>query len=603
MLWSAFPLLFLGAQSVVAKCKCAPTDNCWPSLSAWDTLNSTVNGKLIHNQPLAESCYPGQDYNAQSCKDISNGWHNSSIIGLDPLGYSYPLFDTCPPVNTSAAKGQACDLGNAPVYTVNATEAEDVAAGIRFAKENNILLVIKNTGHDIVGRSQGYGSLMIWIKYIRNGLQYHENYSSPSGCRANWTGSAFTVGGGYVWREVYYAAADKGQLVVGGGDSTVGVIGGYLQGAGHGYSSHHFGLGTDQVLEMTVVLASGEIVIANACQHTDLFTALRGGGGGTYGVVISTTIKAYPTRPVLAHRLSVIPLNASLATLLNVSANIVSKYPILSDAGFSGYGTMGPGALLGQSSQVSALYGHKFGKMLPNNNASIAASIQQAKSVINKHLVQDLLPYNGSDFRITSEWTLYPSFKKYYAATGGQPTVGISNLLLTSRLFDKAALLNNEQKLEGMMRTLFSTHTNRTLSAKDTMLYLCLVGGGKVLHPEPYTSVHPGWRKAYLLSEVINVWSEDASVEEIKKVKDDLTFRKMDAMRALTPGMGNYLNEADRYDPSWKEDFWGENYGWLRSVKQRYDPDHIFWCYPCVGSEYWGEVTSEKGYGPLCQND
>ncbi|KAF9888838.1 hypothetical protein FE257_008207 [Aspergillus nanangensis] len=573
-------------------------------MSAWNTLNATVNGKLIHNQPLAESCYPGPRYNPTSCQYISNGWANSSIISLDPLGYSYPLFDTCPPVNTSVAQYPTCDLGNCPVYTIDATNAKDIATGIKFAKENNVRLVIKNTGHDIVGRSQGYDSLMIWIKHIQHGVNFHERYISPSGCPSNWTGAAFTVSGGYAWGDLYNEAAARDHMAVGGNDPTVGVIGGYIQGAGHGPASHHFGLATDQVLEMTVVLASGKIVIASACQNPDLFTALRGGGGGTYGVVVSVTIKAFPTHPVLTHNLGVIPLNAALPALLNVTSNIVPKYPVLSDAGFSGYGTVGPTALLGISTDAPGIYGHIFGKMLPRDNVSATASIQHAKNTVNKHLIEDLLPYNGTAFLITSEWTVYSSFYEYYSNTGGQAPVGSTDIAITSRLFDKRALENNEQKLEAMMQTVFSTHNdNNTLSTDDTLLYLCLIGGGRVLHPQPYISVNPGWRKTYLLSEILATWPKDASSDVIQTIKDDVTHRKMNAMRALTPGMGSYLNEADRHDPSWKEDFWGQNYAWLRSVKEKYDPDGVFWCYPCVGSEGWGEVTAGRGYGPLCTKE
>lgn len=68
------------------------------------------------------------------------------------MGYTYPLANPCPPVNASEAAFPLCDIGNAPVYTVNATKADHVAVGIHFAKENNVRLVVKNTGHDIVGR-------------------------------------------------------------------------------------------------------------------------------------------------------------------------------------------------------------------------------------------------------------------------------------------------------------------------------------------------------------------------------------------------------------------------------------------------------------------
>lgn len=74
----------------------------------------------------------------------------------------------------------------------------------------------------------------------------------------------------------------------------------------------------------------------------------------------------------------------------------------------------------------------------------------------------------------------------------------------------------------------------------------------------------------------------------------------MKAMKALTPDMGTYLNEADRYDQEWKEDWFGSRYGWLKSVKQKYDPEEVFWCWHCVGGEDWEEVKGGTVYGPLC---
>jgi FAD/FMN-containing dehydrogenase len=83
---------------------------------------------------------------------------------------------------------------------------------------------------------------------------------------------------------------------------TVGCLGGWMQGGGHGPASHEYGLGADQVLEATVVLANGSIVTASPCEHSDLYFAIRGGGGGTYGVVVSTTIKAHPNNNLIAQR-------------------------------------------------------------------------------------------------------------------------------------------------------------------------------------------------------------------------------------------------------------------------------------------------------------
>ncbi|KAF7514284.1 hypothetical protein GJ744_000054 [Endocarpon pusillum] len=66
---------------------------------------------------------------------------------------------SCPPLNASAGEiPGTCLIGDLPRYTVNATRPEHISAGILFAQEHNIRLVIKDTGHDILGRSNGFGS-------------------------------------------------------------------------------------------------------------------------------------------------------------------------------------------------------------------------------------------------------------------------------------------------------------------------------------------------------------------------------------------------------------------------------------------------------------
>ena len=49
-------------------------------------------------------------------------------------------------------KSNSCSIGDQPLYTVNATEVADVVAGVNFAREHNVRLVIRNTGHDILRR-------------------------------------------------------------------------------------------------------------------------------------------------------------------------------------------------------------------------------------------------------------------------------------------------------------------------------------------------------------------------------------------------------------------------------------------------------------------
>src|SRR5262249_23643277 len=85
-----------------------------------------------------------------------------------------------------------------------------------------------------------------------------------------------------------------GRYVQGGGCTTVGAAGGFLQGGGFGSWSKKYGIAAASLLEAEVVTADGQLRVANACQHPDLFWALRGGGGGTFGVVTQVTLMTHP---------------------------------------------------------------------------------------------------------------------------------------------------------------------------------------------------------------------------------------------------------------------------------------------------------------------
>lgn len=73
-------------------------------------------------------------------------------------------------------------------------------------------------------------------------------------------------------------------------------------------------------------------------------------------------------------------------------------------------------------------------------------------------------------------------------------------------------------------------------------------------------------------------------------------------MKDVTPSMGTYLNEADPYDPDWKETWYGHQYDELKITKNEYDTYNVFWCWRCVGSEGWDEVKGAALWRPLCEN-
>lgn len=161
-----------------------------------------------------------------------------------------------------------CELGAYVRYAVNATEVDHIAAAINFAREKNVRLVIRNTGHDYLGRSTGAGSLAVWTHYLKDitPVQWDD---------ADFTGKALKLGAGVQGYEMLQAATALGRVAVGGECPTVGVAGGYTQSGGHSALSTNFGLAADQTLSFEVVTASGELVTASKTENTDLYWALR----------------------------------------------------------------------------------------------------------------------------------------------------------------------------------------------------------------------------------------------------------------------------------------------------------------------------------------
>ncbi|KAL5360470.1 FAD-binding domain-containing protein [Aspergillus floccosus] len=588
-LFAVLPLLQLGAAALAGECKCTIEDSCWPSVESWNALNSTVSGKLIRNTPPAISCYPGQYYDKSECDYVRSQWYNSTFQSLEPIGYVYPTEEPCPPVDISAGQTAGkCNLGQAPVYTINATTKDDLISGMEFARDNNIRFVVRNTGHDILGKSEGYSALQVWLKYMRDGITIDDTYHPSDQCtKSIWKGAAITISGGYVWSDVYKLAFPKNLIVVGGGDPTVGCIGGYIQGGGHSPASRDYGLATDQILEAQVLLADGRIVTANPCQNSDLYFALRGGGGGTYGIALSMTVKAYPSKPVVAQSLTVSPLRSDTSKLLEAIADLHEAYPAINDAGFSGYGTWsinGPAPIVGNS---TVGYVHAV--------AAMGISLADAKRAFGP-LLRKLQAANGTSIFVTVNWLQFPSYPAYYTTmSGAQLSVGTPNMAMTSHMFDKKALVGDRAALREMIGAIAGSPEEMTMMSVE------LNGGGAVRKPDPLSGLNPAWRSAYMVEVVSRMWASDADAATVKAVKSDISYKKSYAMRKLSPFLGSYLNEADRNDPLWETDFYGTNYLPLSMIKMKYDPNGFFYCPTCVGSSSWyQELLPGKQYGPLC---
>lgn len=545
----------------------------------------TIGGALVKSAPIAQSCYPGAVFDPVKCGYVTEMWTDQDFMTTKPIGRPYPYNITCAPVNY-AENGvpTTCTLGISPQYAVNATNLDQINSTMRFAQENNIRLVVASTGHDLLGRSDGFGSLEVWLRYFRNKLEFQEVYSSVNGCqRSNWTGAAIVIDGAYQWKNVYAFAKANNVIVVGGGAISPGAIGGWPSGGGHGPATRNYGMGADQILEARVLLADGKVVTANHCENRDLFTAIRGGGPG-YGIVLGTTVKTYPNvNVVTAHHLSLAPLlrTSNSSDLLEAVAILLRSLPELSDAGFAGYGFWSssyPGPFIGNSTSG---YSHGFWAIgMDHSEAEAAFAPVRAK----------LQVFNGT-LSISDGFASYTDYWSFYEAESGLYDAAGSSSIVTSRLINRRALAN-----QSAVREAIGIIAGRP--EEYTVNVIDLVSGGQVFTDasDETSGLHSAWRTSNYFVTVGRGVGLNASNSERYSVMDDVTYTKGAALKRLAPDTGGYMNEGDRNDPDWKATFYGDKYVEHLGTKKKYDPYNTFYCATCVGSESF----VERPDSPLC---
>ncbi|KAK1590714.1 LOW QUALITY PROTEIN: isoamyl alcohol oxidase [Colletotrichum navitas] len=583
--FTAYIALFALLPFASCQCKCTPGDLFWPSDKEWGRLNSSVSGRLIRAVPPAAPCYTGPARDAAVCEAVTQGWQSTLFQAAQPIGYVYPLNLSCPLVPfTANASSATCTIGNSPVYVVNATSEEDIAKAVEFARDHNIRLAIKATGHDFLQRSTGYGSLSIWLQHFRQGLNFHDDFQAVNECpKSDWTGSALTITGAYSWAEVNPAAFEKNLIVVSGNNEGPSSTGGWTQGGGHSRVTRYYGLGAQQVLSARVILASGDVVVANLCNNTDLLYAIRGGGGGTYGVL---TIKTYPTKNtnVITVTVGAASVNAdSSARFLDAMTDIYSSFPYLSQVGFGGYGSWALNA-------STALGSGNFTTFYTQSFVNLGKDPSETTQLFAPFAAK-IKPLSDAGFAVSITQEAFPDFGSYYTKNSGElgSAGGVSTL--SSRLLGKSALETPWAELRQVMETV--------AGADGKAVYHTLVHHGLEVSPvmrDETTAVQPGWYDSIILDiSERPIFAEATEVELFADMRQNIA----PVYQKLSPNTGTYMNEADWGDIDYRENFYATNWGPLSNIKTKYDPDGVFYCQTCVGSDEW-KVDAK---GALCRRD
>jgi FAD binding domain/Berberine and berberine like len=557
-----------------------PSDADWPTKAAWKRLNEEVEGNLIPVEFPIEACI--QNVQSPACQNLIANIKNPYYIGEQP-----GMTQTLGWVDAWFTKPS--------VYAVAAKDAHHVAAAIRFARANDLRLVVKGGGHSYQGTSNAADSLLVWTRHMPE-VTMHERFI-PQGCEGKVAAQrAVTCGSGAIWMQAYDAVTTKGGAYVqGGGCTTVGVAG-LVQSGGFGSFSKHYGTAAAGLLEAEVVTADGKIRIANACTNPDLFWALKGGGGGSFGVVTKTTLRVRELPEFCGGAIFRVKASSDDAfrKLLryfvgfyrdNLFNNHWGEQAHIGSDNVLGFSMVSHGLNTEESKKVwqpfldwiarsPGLYTIPPGMILGSIPAKHWWDVEWRKE-------QHIGGFN-SDPRPGAS-----ANNVWWTGDGGQVCWTIYGF---ESLWMPASLLEDKEQ-ERLANALFAgsrhdyieLHFNKGLAGAPR----------EAIEAARDTAMNPAVLNAFALAIVADgeggypgVRGHEPDVAAARKSREDI-HQCMNELRAVAPHGGAYVSESNFFEKDWQHSYWGSNYARLASVKKKYDPTRLFFVHNGVGSEGW----------------
>lgn len=535
--------------------------------AAWDELRARVGDRLIPvDSPLVAAARSG----GMGADALFKALKNPYYLGDDPA-------------LTQTLGWTDAWTSEPSLMAVAAESADDIAAAVDVAREHGLRLVVKGGGHSYFGNSNAADSLLVWTRRM-DAVELHDAFvptGAPAGTAPE---AAVSIGAGAIWGRIYDAVSVKGgRYVQGGGCLTVGVAG-FTQGGGFGSLSKQFGTGAANLIEAEIVTADGKVRIANRFFEPDLFFALRGGGGGTFGVVTRLTFRTHALPSTIG------------AVLFSVEA--------ASDPAWR--------ALVGRTVAFYAneLFNPNWGEQLRFAGRKLQVTmvshgLTQAQMEATWKPLLDWMRGQADDYRFDMQpaflavpgqqfWN--PDFlRSVPGLTMQDPRPGTSpnNLFWSGNLGEAGQVLHAYQSAwlpKGLLEPdrqsalvdalvaasnewSITLHTNKGLAG----------GSDYALRSTAETAMSGQVLDAFALiicaAEEQPAWpgipGHEPNVAEGRRDAAGVT-RAMAPIRALVPGAGAYVSEADYFQRDWQHAYWGEHYPRLQRIKRKYDPSNLF---------------------------
>ena len=390
---------------------------------------------------------------------------------------------------------------------------EDVQAAVRTARAHGFPLSVRGGGHDWAGRALRHDGLVIDLSGMR-GVEV-----DPQARVAKIEGGATAI-------DLITAAAPHELAAVTGTVGAVGMVGMTL-GGGYGPLTSRYGLALDNLLEAKVVLADGQVIVANGLENAELFWALRG-GGGNFGVVVSMSVRLHPIGKLLAG-LILFPWSEAESVLRGYAEKVASAPDELA---------VMVGMLSGPDGEPVLFLAPTWSGE-PSEGEQIIAGLQTLGTPMLVHIG----PMSCSD--LLTMYDAHVVNGRHYAVK----TRWIS--AMTPEVISK----------------LIAAGSNRT--SPFTVIALHHFHGAATRVPLDATAF--GLRREHFLVEIIAAWEPGDNIAIHRQWAQNLS--RALAPAALPGGYPNLLGpeEVDRIALAY-----GDNIGRLQQVKRRFDPEWIF---------------------------
>ncbi|MDB6164049.1 MAG: FAD/FMN-dependent dehydrogenase [Xanthomonadaceae bacterium] len=559
-----------------------PGDRGWPSAASWDGLGRAVEGRLLKLQ----SPFAGCDATPVSaaCSEALAHLDNPFQVGDQPA-----LTQTSGWLDAWTSQPSA--------YAVAAKNAADVAAAVDFARQHHLRLVIKGGGHSYQGTSDAPDSLLVWTRHM-NDVTVHDAFIAK-GCAGSVAPQpAVTVGAGAMWIDAYDAVTTRGgRYVQGGGCTTVGVAG-LVQSGGFGSFSKAYGTAAAGLLEAEIVTADGQVRIANACTNPDLFWGIKGGGGGSLGVVTRLTLRTRELPETFGAVFGAITAStddayrALVAKVIDFYASDLFNPHWGEQIAFKGGNVVSISMVFQALSQQQAqdAWAPLLDWVRANDAYSFGSPLKIMALPARHFWDPEFFKRHAPGFMVADDRPGAP--RHHVVWKGDQDQVGWFIHAYQSAWIP-ASLLHKDRQSR-LVDALFACtrhwdvgfHFNKGLAGAPA----------DEIAAARDTAMNPDVLDAFALAIIAGGGPPRFAgmphvALDLASAKDDASHigKAMEALLKAAPGAGSYVSESDYFRPDWQTAFWSSNYPRLAQVKKKHDPDGLFFVRHGVGSEAWSD--------------